>query len=1223
MKQKLPSTLIALTILLLMSGVAIGQPKFVSEIPTSSKNFDVVGGKIYFSAGDNLYSATSTSPAVLVKTTGQEILKISEFTLGANFFFVTQNGSGQSLWRSDGTAANTVSIATYNQITPLLVYHSNLFLKINSSANGNELWKVDAAFNVTILKDINPGTANGFNGYEGSLIEHNNLLYFFGVSGTGQDLWRSDGTTAGTVLSVDLDNMDEVEFVVGPSYSYLTSVNDVMFFTLEYEAPEWGEKMAELWKTDGSSGGTSMVKRFPNGYSYNFFTDLIEFKGKLYFFHNIDDPIYTRFSVSDGTEAGTYNISLSSIDGGPQELMSAETHLVFYANSQSFNSPIEKWDGTTGTEVHEFALYNSEHRSAIDLTTTPGRAFFLDDYTDYYGGASELWQADLVSGVTRPLAQIYGASFSGSRNITEDGASIYFTRLVAGKMSLWHYNPDAPPMLSECGADGYIEREKWNNVTGYAISTIPTSTQPGSINLLSNFTSAQNDGDNYGARVRGYVCAPETGNYVFYISSDDNSELWLSTDDDPANKRLIASSKWTNYNEWGKYPSQQSIEIPLVKGNKYYIEALHKEAAGADHLSVGWKLPNGTIERPIAGRRLSRFDRNQPPLVTIYQPEENTTFTAPASVTITAFARDPNGQIARVLFFNSGTLLFEDTTYPYSYTWQNVPAGTYIIEARAVDTEGYVGSDFQMLTVSPGCSGTGNIFQEIWVNASGTDVRTFDFSTRPNGGSRSFTSFETTQYYSNNYASRMRGYVCVPQTGAYTFWISSDDYSQLYLSTDESEANTQLIAWVYGATQFRNYDKYPSQKSVQITLQAGRKYYIEARHKEGTGNDFVSVGWQLPDGTIERPIAGNRLIAIQPAQDKPTNITIISPQPNQNFTSSSVNISADITDADGIEEVRFDVLYGSSSTRLATFTEPPYQFNWTNVPSGSYQLNVSADDTRNGTTVKIVFFSVENSPCVGAGKIVREIWTGIPGTSVSAIPLSSTPNRTVELTSFATPNYYGNDYGSRIRGYVCAPASGSYTFWISGDDNSELWLADSDDPATKQRIAYVSGATSVNQWTKYSTQEGRVNLVQGQRYYIEVLHKEGNGADHVEVGWQIPNGALERPIPGNRLIPYDQSTSARMFATERIVDSDEGERISIYPNPVISGNQIRIAVPDGVSSEVRVDIVSLTGVDVQSETQNDVSGEMTVNLKPSVSPGMYFVRVFSNKKRWWNKVQVK
>jgi hypothetical protein len=190
----------------------------------------------------------------------------------------------------------------------------------------------------------------------------------------------------------------------------------------------------------------------------------------------------------------------------------------------------------------------------------------------------------------------------------------------------------------------------------------------------------------------------------------------------------------------------------------------------------------------------------------------------------------------------------------------------YTIEARAYDDHGNIRSDFRTVTVAPpACAGTGIAYREVWLNVPGTDVQSFDFSAQPATEIIELNRFETTQSYNNDYASRIRGYLCVPQSGNYTLWISSDGESELYLSTDESPGNINLIAWVYGYTPFRNYDKYPSQRSVPIQLEAGRKYYIEARHKEARGNDFISVGWQLPDGVMERPIPGNRLIDIAPA----------------------------------------------------------------------------------------------------------------------------------------------------------------------------------------------------------------------------------------------------------------------------------------------------------------------------------------------------------------------
>ena len=87
--------------------------------------------------------------------------------------------------------------------------------------------------------------------------------------------------------------------------------------------------------------------------------------------------------------------------------------------------------------------------------------------------------------------------------------------------------------------------------------------------------------------MRGYVCAPVTGEYNFFISGNDQAELWLSTDDNPANKVLLAFIlSWTNPKQYDKFPSQKSAPVKLVKGVRYYIETLHKEYQSYDHLSV-------------------------------------------------------------------------------------------------------------------------------------------------------------------------------------------------------------------------------------------------------------------------------------------------------------------------------------------------------------------------------------------------------------------------------------------------------------------------------------------------------------------------------------------------------------------------------------------------------------------------------------------------------------
>jgi len=140
--------------------------------------------------------------------------------------------------------------------------------------------------------------------------------------------------------------------------------------------------------------------------------------------------------------------------------------------------------------------------------------------------------------------------------------------------------------------------------------------------------------DNFGARMRGYVHPPATGAYIFWIASDDCSELWLSSDDAPLRKRLVCSNTQAGgVRDWTRTPTSKSAPVPLVAGKRYYIEALHKEGGSEDHLAVGWTLPDGTEERPIPGSRLSPWltmpTPAGPPGATFYRAIN---FSGPATV---------------------------------------------------------------------------------------------------------------------------------------------------------------------------------------------------------------------------------------------------------------------------------------------------------------------------------------------------------------------------------------------------------------------------------------------------------------------------------------------------------------------------------------------------------------------------------------------------------------
>ncbi len=126
------------------------------------------------------------------------------------------------------------------------------------------------------------------------------------------------------------------------------------------------------------------------------------------------------------------------------------------------------------------------------------------------------------------------------------------------------------------------------------------------------------------------------------------------------------------------------------------------------------------------------------------------------------------------------------------------------------------------------------------------------------------------------------------------------------------------------------------------------------------------------------------------------------------------------------------------------------------------------------------------------------------------------------MTGLVSGENTGDDYGSRIRALLIPPTTGDYRFFVASDDASELWLSSDDTPENLVRIAYLAGHTSPSNWTANATQASpSLWLTVGRRYYLQVLHKEGGGDDHVQVAWRVPGSSTTNTIPGSALAAVD------------------------------------------------------------------------------------------------------
>lgn len=273
-----------------------------------------------------------------------------------------------------------------------------------------------------------------------------------------------------------------------------------------------------------------------------------------------------------------------------------------------------------------------------------------------------------------------------------------------------------------------------------------------------------------------------------------------------------------------------------------------------------------------------------------------------------------------------------------------------------------------------------------------------------------------------------------------------------------------------------------------------------------------------------------------------------------------------------------------------------------------------------GLAVQFTIRVVE--PCTAEGVITYAKWNSVPGAEVSLVPVNTEPSSVIALTSFEAHANQGPNYGSRISGYICPPQTGDYVFWITSNDQSELWLSSDGNPSNTQRIAWLSRATAPGAWNQYSTQQsGVIRLEKGKSYYVEALHKQGVGTDHLAVGWQLPDGMQEMPIPGSRLSP----SSETYFAPVTSIDQREPQ---IYPNPARSETDVlTIASAESFAPGhmAAIEIYRLTGEIVYARdiTCEGSCDEYSVPLGGGLGPGVYIVRIFFDGRETTKRLLVK
>ena len=169
-----------------------------------------------------------------------------------------------------------------------------------------------------------------------------------------------------------------------------------------------------------------------------------------------------------------------------------------------------------------------------------------------------------------------------------------------------------------------IKIREYHDIGGTAVADLTGNSKypdsPDAVKSASKFESETNIRDNYGLEASGYLHPKETGDYTFYLATDDGGEVWLSTDDDPANGVKIAQeTSWRgvrNYDQEGADDGGEakSAKIALEGGKIYHIKVLMKEGGGGDNMALAWSFNDDAAPadgaEPIGGEFLSQNGTN-------------------------------------------------------------------------------------------------------------------------------------------------------------------------------------------------------------------------------------------------------------------------------------------------------------------------------------------------------------------------------------------------------------------------------------------------------------------------------------------------------------------------------------------------------------------------------------------------------------------------------------
>ncbi|WP_276374625.1 ELWxxDGT repeat protein [Chryseolinea sp. H1M3-3] len=423
----------------LVPGTDFGFPRTMTTLNTDIffVAFSPAQGKLNLWKSDGTTDGTSAIQTIDSETSAYP----AELTSGAGLIFFTSDDglTGRELWRTDGTPAGTFMInkkTSWDRVATSPVDVNGTVYFVSNSGNGNELWKTDGTVVGTVLvKDIHNGPLSSL---PAGLTVVEDLLYFVANDGiNGEALWQSDGTEQGTKLEKvigansgikNIINVNESLFFhaddgtgshtrlwsydpvekkatnLGYRFTYSTDfsassdpddfirVNETVYF-----GADDGIHGFELWKSDGTSSGTSLVKDITPGIGDSYFYDLTPADGLLFF--TVDDGVHGReMWKTDGTTEGT--VMVKDIEPGPatsypQYLAFHNGEVYFSAEAGIDGAELWKTDGTETGTVMVKDIYPGDWNSSYpyNLTSVGNTLYFVANDDIHFTGLG-IWKTD-------------------------------------------------------------------------------------------------------------------------------------------------------------------------------------------------------------------------------------------------------------------------------------------------------------------------------------------------------------------------------------------------------------------------------------------------------------------------------------------------------------------------------------------------------------------------------------------------------------------------------------------------------------------------------------------------------------------------------------------------------------------------------------------------------------------------------------------------------------